>query len=73
MPGAVEQQHVQPVLQLADGVGDGGWHLAQLARGLGEAAVARDRVDQDEQFRGDGLHGGLESGCSKYLNGFVKI
>ena len=55
LPAAVEQQHVQPVLQLADGVGHGRGHLALFAGGLGEAAVARDGVHQGQQLGSDGL------------------
>ncbi|CFU05575.1 Uncharacterised protein [Bordetella pertussis] len=58
MAAAVEQQHVQSVFQLADGVSDGRRHLAQFARRLGEAAMAGDGVDHDEQVGRDGLAGG---------------
>ncbi len=35
---AVEQQHVQRILDLAHAVGQGTWHQAQLACGGGKAA-----------------------------------
>ena len=70
---AVEQQHVQPVFQFADGVGHRRGHLAQFTGRLGKAAVARDGVHQDQQFGGDGLHGCAWNEYSKNLNGSVKI
>ncbi|MNI44181.1 hypothetical protein D3C73_985450 [compost metagenome] len=73
MAGAVEQQHVQPILQLAYRIGYGRGHLAQFASGFGKAAVAGDGIYQDEQFRRNGLHVRSKSWHSKYLNELVKI
>ena len=47
---AVEQQHVERVLELAHVVGQRRGHLAELARRGGEAAGARDGVHHREGF-----------------------
>ncbi len=52
---AVEQQHVQRVFELAHAVGQRRRHLAQLARGGGEAAGAGDGVHHLQRFGGQRL------------------
>lgn len=50
---AVEQQHVQVVLQLAHHVGQCRRHLAQFVRGGGKTALAFDRVQHFQGFEGE--------------------
>ena len=52
---AVEQQHVERVLELAHAVGQRRRHLAELARGRGEAAGARDGVHHRQRVGGQGV------------------
>ena len=59
---AVEQQHIQRVLDLAHAVGQGAGHQAQLARGAGEVAGARDRVQDAQRVGGENVARVLHDG-----------
>ena len=50
MPAAVEQQHVEVVLELAHRIGDGRGHVVEFDRGAGEAAAPVDGVEHRQRF-----------------------
>ena len=65
---AVEQQHVERVLELAHVVGQRRRHLAELARRRGEAAAARDRVHHRQRVgRQDVARLGAGGGSSTFI------
>ena len=55
----VEQQHVELALEAAHRVGDRRRHLVELGGGAGEAAAARDRLDQTQGLEVERRHAGL--------------